>query len=307
MAQDFQAIRFHEYGGSDKLVLESVPRPIHKADEVLIEVQYAGVNPVDWKIRSGYLKDFMPVQLPLVPGADLSGIVVETGTGVKSLKKGQAVFGIGKGCYAQYAVAAEGDVVVKPESLSFEEAASVPLAALTAWQAVADSGAAKGQSVVIQGAAGGVGAFAVQFAAKKGAKVVGTASKGNLDFVKSLGAAKALDYGVGSLEAEIGSADVVIDLVGGKALEAAYGLVKKGGTLVTIAGQISDEKAKERGIKALSSGRGPTDLLKEIAALLAKKEIRAEVGPVFPLAQAKEAQDLSQAGHGRGRILLKMK
>jgi len=307
MVRDFQAIRFHEYGGSDKLVLESVPRPILKADEVLIEVHYAGVNPVDWKIRSGYLKDFMPVQLPLVPGADLSGIVVETGTGVKSLKKGQAVFGIGKGCYAQYAVAAEGDVVVKPESLSFEEAASVPLAALTAWQAVADSGAAKGQSVVIQGAAGGVGAFAVQFAAKKGAKVVGTASKGNLDFVKSLGAAKALDYGVGSLEAEIGSADVVIDLVGGKALEAAYGLVKKGGTLVTIAGQISDEKAKERGIKALSSGRGPTDLLKEIAALLAKKEIRAEVGPVFPLAQAKEAQDLSQAGHGRGRILLKMK
>jgi len=307
MSQDFQAIRFHEYGGSDKLVLESIPRPILKADEVLIEVHYAGVNPVDWKIRSGYLKDFMPVQLPLVPGADLSGIVVEIGTGVKSLKKGQAVFGIGKGCYAQYAVAAEGDVVVKPESLSFEEAAAVPLAALTAWQAVADSGAAKGQSVVIQGAAGGVGAFAVQFAAKKGAKVVGTASKGNLDFVKSLGAAKALDYGVGSLEAEIGSADVVIDLVGGKALEAAYGLVKKGGTLVTIAGQISDEKAKERGIKALSSGRGPTDLLKEIAALLAKKEIRAEVGPVFPLAQAKEAQDLSQAGHGRGRILLKMK
>jgi NADPH:quinone reductase-like Zn-dependent oxidoreductase len=305
MAQDFQAIRFHEYGGSDKLVLESIPRPILKAGEVLIEVRYAGVNPVDWKIRSGYLKDFMPVQLPLVPGADLSGLVVETGPGVKGLKKGQAVFGIGKGTYAQYAVAAEGDVVVKPESLSFEEAAAVPLAALTAWQAVADSGAAKGLSVVIQGAAGGVGAFAVQFAARKGARVIGTASKGNLDFVKSLGAAEAVDYGVGSLEAEIGSADLVIDLVGGKALEAAYGLLKKGGTLVTIAGQISEEKAKERGVKALSSGRGPTALLKEIAALLAKKEIRAEVGPIFPLAQAREAQDLSQAGHGRGRILLK--
>jgi NADPH:quinone reductase-like Zn-dependent oxidoreductase len=248
----------------------------------------------------------MPIQLPFVPGADLSGVIAETGSGVKSLKKGQAVFGIGKGTYARFAVASEGDLVPVPEGLSFEEAAAVPLSALTAWQAVADSGAAKGLTVVIQGAAGGVGAYAVQFAAMKGAKVIGTASAGNLDFVKSLGAAKAVDYSLDSLEAELRGADIVIDLVGGKALEAAYGLPKKGGTLVTIAGQISEEKAKASGVRALGSGRGPTAHLKEIADLLARKELRAEVGRVFPLAQAGEAQDLSQTGHGRGRILLRM-
>jgi NADPH:quinone reductase-like Zn-dependent oxidoreductase len=307
MAQDFQAVRFHEYGGSDKLVLETLPRPSLKADEVLVEVHYAGVNPVDWKIRSGYLKDYMPVPLPFTPGADLSGVVVDVGAGVKSVKKGQAVFGIGKGSYAQYAVAEEGDIVPKPESLSFETAATVPLAALTAWKAVEDSGAGKGQTVVIQGAAGGVGLFAVQFAKMKGARVIGTASANNLAFVKTLGAEKAVDYKIGSLEDDIRNADIIIDLVGGDALERAYGLLKKGGTLVTIAGQVSEEKAKSQGIKAVVSGRGPTALLKDIVELLAAKKIHSEVGRIFPLAQAKDAQDLSQTGHGRGRILLKVK
>jgi hypothetical protein len=178
MSQDYKAIRFHEYGGSDKLLLETVPRPVLKADEVLIEVHFAGVNPVDWKIRSGYLKDFMPVALPFIPGIDVSGVVVETGSDVKGIRKGQAAFGIGKGTYAQYALATEGEIVPKPDGLSFEMAATVPVAALTAWKAVADSGAKKGLSVMIQGAAGGVGLFAVQFAALKGAKVIGTASEG---------------------------------------------------------------------------------------------------------------------------------
>jgi NADPH:quinone reductase-like Zn-dependent oxidoreductase len=307
MPQEFQAVRFHEYGGSDKLGMEKLPIPTLKANEVLVEVHYAGVNPIDWKIRSGYLKEFMPVPLPFVPGIDFSGVVAEIGAGVKSVKKGQAVFGIGSGTYAQYAVAAEGDIVPKPEGLSFEVAATVPIAALTAWKAVEDSGAGKGHTVLIQGAAGGVGQFAVQFAARKGARVLGTASAGNLAFVKTLGAEKAVDYKAASLEEEIKDADMVIDLVGGEALESAYGRLKKGGTLVTVAGQVSEEKAKSHGVRAISSGRGPTALLKEIAELLAKKSIRAEVGSIFPFTRAKEAQDMSQTGHGRGRILLKVK
>jgi NADPH:quinone reductase-like Zn-dependent oxidoreductase len=307
MVQDYQAVRFHEYGGSDKLVLETLPRPALKANEVLIEVHYAGVNPIDWKIRSGYMKDFMPVPLPYTPGIDLSGVVADIGTEVKGIKKGQAVFGIGSGTYAQYAVAAEGDITPKPDDLSFEMAATVPVAALTAWKAVADSGAGKGYTVVIQGAAGGVGLFAVQFATMKGARVIGTASESNLTFVKALGAEKAVDYKIGSLEEDIRNADIIIDLVGGEALERAYGLLKKGGTLVTIAGQVSEEKAKSHGIKAIVSGRGPTVLLNDIAELLAKKSIHSEVGRIFPLAQAKDAQDQSQSGHGRGRILLKVK
>jgi NADPH:quinone reductase-like Zn-dependent oxidoreductase len=307
MAQDFRAIRFHEYGASDRLVLETISRPVLKADEVLIEVHFAGVNPVDWKIRAGYLKDFMPVPLPFTPGIDFSGIVADIGSEVRNLKKGQAVFGIASGAYAEYAVAKAAEVVRKPDNLSFELAATVPVGALTAWKALEDAGVKNGQTVVVQGAAGGVGLFAVQFARLKGAKVIGTASSDNAAFVKGLGAEKVVDYKKASLESEIKDADVVFDAVGGEALEKSYSLLKKGGTLVSVAGQVSEEKAKEHGIRALGSGRGPAELLTRIAELLAKKSVRSEVGRIFPLAEAKAAQDLSQTGHGRGRILLQVK
>ena len=307
MGQDFRAIRFHEYGASDRLVVESVPRPALKADEVLVEVHFAGVNPVDWKIRAGYLKEYMPVPLPFTPGIDFSGTIAELGADVKNLKKGQAVFGIASGAYAEYAVAKAGDVVAKPDGLSFEMAATVPVGALTAWKALDDAGVKAGQTVVVQGAAGGVGQFAVQFAKLRGAKVIGTASSDNTAFVKGLGAVKVVDYRKGPLESEIKDVDVVIDAVGGDVLDKSYGLLKKGGVLVSVAGQLSEEKAKERGIKALSSGRGPAELLTQIAELLSKKSVRTEVGRIFPLAEAKAAQDLSKTGHGRGRILLKVK
>jgi NADPH:quinone reductase-like Zn-dependent oxidoreductase len=307
MAVNFRAIRFHEYGASDRLVLETISLPALKAGEVLVEVRFAGVNPIDWKLRAGYLKDFMPVTFPYAPGIDFSGVVAELGPGVKNLSKGQAVFGIAKGSYAEYAIAAAGDIVPKPENLSFEQAAAVPVAALTAWKALEDAGVQKGQTIAVLGAAGGVGMFAVQFARLKGAKVIGTASAANSAYVKSLGADRVVDYKKDAGESGIKDVDVVIDAVGGEALDNAYGFLRKGGTLVTVAGQASAEKAKERGIKALGSGRGPTDLLKPIAELLAKESVHAEVGKIFPLAEAKAAQDLSQTGHGRGRILLKMK
>ncbi|MGA2547542.1 MAG: NADP-dependent oxidoreductase [Rectinemataceae bacterium] len=307
MEKDFRAIRFHEYGPSDRLVLDTIPRPDLKADEVLVEVHFAGVNPVDWKIRAGYLKDYMPVPLPYTLGIDFSGTIADIGSEVKNFQKGQAVFGIASGAYAEYAVAKAADIVSKPDNLSFELAATVPVGALTAWKALEDAGVKNGQTVVVQGAAGGVGLFAVQFARLKGAKVIGTASSNNAAFVKGLGAEKVVDYKKASLESEIKDADAVIDAVGGEALEKSYSLLKKGGTLVSVAGQVSEEKAKEHGIKALGSGRGPAELLKQIAEMLAKKSIRSEVGRIFPLAEAKAAQDLSQTGHGRGRILLQTK
>ena len=305
MAQETRAVRFHDYGGSEKLALETVPRPEPKTGEVLVQVHFAGVNPIDWKFRAGYLKDYMPIGLPFTPGQDVSGTVAELGPGVKGLTKGQAVFGIAKGGYAEYAIAAAADLVVKPDKVSFETAATIPTGALTAWKAVEDAGVKSGQSVVVQGAAGGVGQFVVQFARLKGAKVIGVASADNAAFVKSLGAEQTVDYKKGLAESGIKDVDAVIDLVGGEALEKSYSLVKKGGTLVTVAGQVSEDKAKARGIKALGSGRGPTEQLKQIADLLAKGSLRAEVGQVFPLAKAAAAQDLSQTGHGKGRILLK--
>jgi NADPH:quinone reductase-like Zn-dependent oxidoreductase len=306
MSEQMKAIRFHEYGGSEKLVLESISRPVPKANEVLIKVHFAGVNPVDWKFRAGYLKEYMPLQLPFVPGVDISGIIEEIGPEVKTLKKGQAVFGVAKGAYAEYAIALANDVTAKPDNLSFELAATLPLGALTAWQAVEDAGIKTGQTVLVQGAAGGVGLFAVQFARAKGARVTGTSSAANLDFVKFLGAEKVVDYNKGPLETEIKNADVVIDTVGGETLEKSYGLLKKGGVLVTMAGQVSEEKAKAHGVKALGSNRGPTEKLKMIGEMVTAKTLRSEVGKIYPLAEARAAQDLSQTRHGRGRIVLKV-
>ncbi len=301
-----KAIRFHEYGGAEKLLLESITRPTPKPTEVLIRVQYAGVNPIDWKIRAGFLKEHMPVQFPCVPGIDVSGTIEALGSEVKSLKKGQAVFGVARGAYAEYAIASASDVTPKPDGVSFELAAALPIGALTAWQTVEDAGVKSGQTVVVLGAAGGVGQFAVQLARAKGAKVYGTASAANMDFVKSLGAEKVIDYGKGPLEAEIKNADVVIDTVGGETLDAAYGLLKQGGVLVTVAGQVSEQKAKTHGVKALGSRRGTTDKLKTIGALAASKSLRIEIGKVFPLAEAGAAQELSQTRHGRGRIVLRV-
>jgi NADPH:quinone reductase-like Zn-dependent oxidoreductase len=306
MSEQMKAIRFHEHGGSEKLVLDSIPRPMPTANEVLIKVHFAGVNPIDWKFRAGLLKDYMPVQLPSVPGIDVSGTIEELGPEVKTLKKGQAVFGVAKGAYAEYAIALASDVTAKPDNLSFELAATLPVGALTGWKAVEDAGIKTGQTVVVQAAAGGVGLFAVQFARAKGARVIGTASAANLEFVKSLGAEKSVDYTKGLLETEIKDADVVIDTVGGETLEKSYRLLKKEGVLVTVAGQISEEKAKEHGVKALRSGRGPIENLKMIGELAAAKTLLAEVGKVFPLAEAGAAQDLSQTRHGRGRIVLRV-
>jgi len=306
MSGQMRAIRFHEYGGSEKLVLETISRPVPKANEVLIKVHFAGVNPIDWKLRAGFLKDYMPLQLPSIPGIDVSGTIEELGPGVQTLKKGQAVFGVAKGAYAEYAIASAGDVTAKPDSVSFELAATLPVGALTAWQAVEDAGIKTAQTVVVQGAAGGVGLFAVQFARAKGARVTGTASAANQEFVKSIGAEKFVDYNKGSLDAEIKDADVVIDTVGGETLEKSYALVRKGGVLVTMAGQVTEEKARAHGVKALHSSRGPTEKLKMIGEMAAAGNLRAEVGRIFPLAQAGAAQDLSQARHGRGRILLRV-
>jgi len=303
MAQ-YQAIRYHGYGGSDQLKLETLERPQPGAGEVLVKVHFAGVNPIDWKLRSGAYQAFMPVTFPGQPGIDVSGVVEEVGPGVTAWKKGQAVFGVAKGSYAEFALAKAADLVAKPEGISLETAASLPVGALTAWQLVDEAGVKAGQRVLVQGAAGGVGLFAVQFAKLRGAHVIGSTSGANVAFVKGLGADEVLDYTKGALA--VHDLDVVIDTVGGDAFESSYGLIKKGGVLVSPAGQPSEEKAKAHGIAAKYVSRGPITVLPIIADLVVAKKVVAEVQKAFSLGQAAQAQDLSQSGHGRGRILLKI-
>src|SRR5262245_258062 len=221
-----KAIVFHEFGDSDVLKYEeaAVPRPAQ--GEMLVQVYAAGVNPVDWKVRKGYLKELNP-QLPQIPGFDLSGVVARVGEGVTRFKKGDAVFAYMSlkrgGAYAEYTIVREDEAALKPAKLDHVNAAAVPLAALTAWQALFDkAGLAAGQNVLIHGAAGGVGTFAVQLAKSRGAKVIGTASASNQAFLREIGADRTVDYRDQKLEEVVKDVDVVLDTVGGDTLERSF-------------------------------------------------------------------------------------
>lgn len=302
-----RAISIQDYGGPESLKLESVARPEPKAGEVLVRIKAAGVNPIDWKLRAGYLKAFMPVTFPWIPGIDAAGIVESVGAGVTAFKPGQAVFGLFGGAYAEYALASAGDLAPKPERLSFEEAATIPVPALTAWKALIEDGqVSAGQRVLILGAAGGVGSFAVQLARWKGADVIVTGSPDNADFLRALGAETVIDYRSQAFEQELRDIDLVLDAVGGETLDRAYAVVKRGGLLLTIAGQVSPEKAQARGIRAQVTGRGPADRLKQIMELIELGKLKLRVGTTFPLAEARKAHELGQTGHGKGRIVLRV-
>lgn len=306
--QTIQAIRVNQYGGPEELKLERIPRPEPQAGEVLVRIHAAGVNPVDWKIRAGWLKDFLPMQFPYTPGLDLAGVVEEVGPGVTAFQKGQVVFGQSpKGAYAEYTAAPVEKLAPKPKALSFDEAAAIPIGATTAWQGIFDHGGLQaGQRVLIQGAAGGVGLFAVQFARWKGAHVIGTTSTANVDFVRSLGAETVIDYTSTPVEQVVHDVDLVFDTVGGNTLESSLRVLKRGGTLVTIAGQQPpEEKVRERGVRVASfAAQVSSDLLQTFAQLIDEGQVKVFVAERFSLSQAQQAHERSQGGHGRGRIVL---
>ena len=305
--QTMQAILVHNYGGPEQLKLEQVQRPEPQAGEVLVRVYAAGVNQVDWKIRQGWMKDFRPMQFPYIPGVDLAGVVEKLGPGVSAFQQGQAVFGqSAKGAYTEYATASVETLALKPKTLNFDEAAAIPVGATTAWQGLFDHGELQaGQRVLIQGAAGGVGMFAVQFARWKGAHVIGTTSTSNVDFVRSLGAETVIDYTSTPVDQAVHDVDLVLDTVGAKTLESSLQALKRGGTLVTIAGQPPDEKVRERSVRVASfAARVSRELLQTFAQLIDEGQVKVFVGARFPLRDAQRAHELSESGHGRGRIVL---
>jgi NADPH:quinone reductase-like Zn-dependent oxidoreductase len=305
--QSIKAIQVHDYGNADQLKLEHIPQPVPQVGEVLVRVYAAGVNPADWKIRAGWLKDFRPSTFPYVPGIDLAGVVEKVGTGVTTFQAGQEVFGCSsQGSYTEYAIALANTLALKPKSLSFDEAAAVPVGAATAWQGIFDHGQLQsGQRVLILGGSGGVGLFAVQFARWKGAHVISTTSTSNVDFVRSLGAETVIDYTKTHVENEISDVDLVFDTVGGEALAGILPTLKHGGTLVSIAGQPDETKARELGIHvARFAAVVNTGLLNTFAKLIDEGQVKVVIGATFPLNEAAKAQQLSQSGHGRGRIIL---
>jgi NADPH:quinone reductase-like Zn-dependent oxidoreductase len=302
-----QAVRIHDYGGPDVLSLEEAPRPQPEKGQVLMRVWAAGVNPADSGYRSGAYSQFMALQFPWTPGLEAAGTVDSVGPDVEAFQVGQEVYGFVTGGYAQYAVAKANDLQSKPSNLSMEEAAAVPMGATMAWAAVIDTAKVQeGQSVLIHGAAGGIGSYATQLARWKKAYVIGTTSKDNLAFVRSLGAQMAADYREAPFEAVVQDVDVVIDTVGGEVLERSWGVIRPGGALVTVAGRISPEAGKVHGIRAASVMRPPFANHEQISDLLASRTILPTMREVFPLADARAAQGLSETKHGRGRIVLKI-
>jgi len=306
--QMMQAIRVYQYGGPEQLKLEQIPRPEPQEDEVLVRVHATGVLPSEWKIRQGSFHAFQPATFPYIPGSAFAGVVEEAGPLVTAFQKGQAVFGrSSKGTYAEYTTVSGETLALKPASLSFDEAATISGGATTAWEALFDRGGLQAvQRVLILGAAGGVGSFAVQFARWKGAQVIGTTGAANVDFVRSLGAETVVDYTSTPVEQVVHDVDLVVDTVGGQTLQSAWPVIKRGGTLVSTAGQPSQEKAHELGIRALffTGGRPSSERLQTIAQLIDEGQIKVTLARIFPLREASLAHELSQSGHGRGRIVL---
>jgi NADPH:quinone reductase-like Zn-dependent oxidoreductase len=308
-----KAIVVHEYGGPEVLKLEDVPVPSPKEDEILIKVFGAGVNSFDGVLRSGKYATIFKMRLPWIPGYDVAGTVEKIGGKVTKFKVGDPVYAFISiptgGGYAEYALANQKQVALKPATISFVEAAGAPSVALTAWQAIVDkANLQSGQTVLIHGASGGVGMFAIPIAKIRGAKVFATASTANQDFLKQLGADVAIDYKTQKFEGVAKDVDVVVDGVGGETLARSYPIVKKGGILVTLVGRVDQAALDKYGIRgAALEAEGNGDQLAEIGKLIDAKKVKVFIEQTFPLADAASAEAKADTGHARGKIVLKVR
>ena len=305
-----KAIVAHEYGAPETVRYEDAPRPEPKENEALVRVIAAGVNPADPLIVSGKYAQAFGTRLPLVPGYDVAGIVEKTGSGVTKLRVGDAIYGypLMGGGWAEYCVVTEAEAAAKPKSLTFEEAAAVPLAALTAWQALVSAADVQpGQTVLIHGGSGGVGHFAVQIAKARGARVIATASTANQDLLRELGADIAVDYTKQKFEDVAKDVDVVLDTVGGETLARSYAAVKKGGIVTSIRGRPDRAELEKRGVRGTGIGVTPNaNDLAELTKLIDAGKLRPSVSQVMLLSDGAKACAQAATHHTRGKIVLRV-
>jgi NADPH:quinone reductase-like Zn-dependent oxidoreductase len=305
-----KAARIHAYGASSEIRIEDAPIPALQPDEVLIRVVATSVNPVDWKIRKGFLKTFIPYEMPLIMGWDVSGIVEKTGTAVTRFKPGDAVYSRPdikrNGAYAEYIAVREAEVAVKPATVSHVEAASLPLVSITAWEALfTTAGLSKGQRVLIHAGAGGVGSIAVQLARAKGAHVTATASAGKAALVHSLGADEVIDYHAQDFSTVARDMDVVFDTIGGEVQDKSWGVLKTGGMLVSITAQPSEDRAKAEGKRAGHVFIGPNAaILKDLGEMVDLGQVRPLIAAEFGLNDTAKAQDFSETGRATGKVVI---
>jgi NADPH:quinone reductase-like Zn-dependent oxidoreductase len=304
-----KAIRINEWGQSARL--EHIPQPTPASDEVLVRVRAAGVNKVDWAIAQGYLQGML--SLPITLGTDFAGEVVEVGTDVTRFKPCDEVYGFvpgQTGTFTEYVVAKESGIALKPKSLDFVQAAGVPLVGMTAWQPLFDIAQMQsGERVLVHGAGGGVGSFAVQLAKNEGAYVIGTAGADKAAHLQALGIDEHINHQERPFEEAVHDVDVVIDTVGGDIPQRSFGVLKQGGRLVTSAAQLSPEEiqaqANSRGIRASGVMAAPNaEQLTKLAEQIDAGKVKVFVDSTFPLEEAQAALDLLIAGHRTGKIVL---
>jgi NADPH:quinone reductase-like Zn-dependent oxidoreductase len=307
-----KAVVVHQYGRADVLKYEDAPRPEPKGDEILVRVIAAAINPVDTYVRQGMFGRHALDNGPAILGYDIAGIVEKTGANAKKFKAGDAVYcylSVTRGGgYAEFAVAKESETALKARNINFVEAAAVPLAGTTAWQALIDSGKiGNGQTVLIHGGSGGVGSFAIPIAKSRGAKVIATASTEHQSTLKRLGVDQAIDYTTTKFEDVAKDVDLVLNCVRADALARSYGVVKKGGTIVSITDEPDQAECAKRSVTCLRMGAHPdAKVLEELRKLIESGKMKPIVSQTFPLAEAGKAHEQIETHHTLGKIVLKV-
>lgn len=306
-----KAVQINNYGGIEVLELdENAPKPRVAGGQILVEVHAASLNPFDWKVRAGYVKNYAPLNFPATLGGDFAGIVQDVGEGAKDFKTGDEVYGSalvlggGSGSLAELTSANTGNIALKPKSASFDEAAALPLVGASAIQALENHiKLQSGQKILIHGGTGGIGHIAVQLAKAIGAYVATTVSPDDKDFAKSLGADKTIDYKNEKFDELLKDFDAVFDTVGGETTKRSFTVLKKGGVIVSMLGQPDEKLAKEYGVTAISQST-TTDArhLKRLTELVDSGKIKVSIDKTFPLAQVKEAFRHLEESHPRGKV-----
>ena len=307
-----KAVVANGYGGPEVLKYQDVPKPEPKSDEILIRVIAAAVNPVDTYVRQGKFFKRSANEGPVILGYDIAGVVEKAGTDAKKFKAGDQVYSYLSvargGGYAEFAVAKESETALKPKNINFQEAAAVPLAATTAWQALIDDGKIeKGQTVLIHGGSGGVGSFAVQIAKARGLKVIATASTAHQDLLKRLRVDQAIDYTTTKFEDVAKDVDVVLNCVRADALGRSYDVVKKGGRIVSITDEPDQNECARRGLTCSRMGAHPdSKVLEELTKLIESGKMKPIVSQTFPLAETSKAHEQVETHHTMGKVVLKV-
>ena len=309
--KEMKAAVFHEYGGPVEIA--EVARPKLQDSNVLVEVHAASLNPIDNILRAGFLRQMLELTFPHVKGYDVSGTVVEIGNNVKNIKIGDEVFArpnqLDAGSIAEFARIQEDELAIKPSNVTHEQAASVPLAGLTAWQALVTKGKIKeGNKVLIHAGSGGVGSLAIQIAKHFGAFVATTTSGKNLGLVKELGADLIIDYTTQNFEDELSDCDLVIDTLGGDTLTRSFKVLKKGGTMISIKSQDNDNLANKYGVHFEWFFMSPDGkMLSELAKLINQGNVKTVIDSVFRMDQVAEAFDRLATGRAKGKIVIAVK